>query len=213
MGLLRFVLVLVLIVAAVGAGWIMRDRLGPLFGSERTAEEGEVWQPVTAAGAVRAQRQIAQLQGRGPTYVAIGPGDLTAYIIQELSQQLPPSAENAEAAVIGDRLHVRATIDIADFGGERALGPLSAVVGDREEVQFSGTLHRLRPGLAQYRVRSLRIRDLNVPQPIIPRLLRNSAGRWRPPELADDALPLAIPEHIGDIRVAAGRILVYGNIE
>lgn len=213
MGLIRLLLVLVLLVAAVAAGWLVRDRFGPLFGSETPTEEGPLWQAVTPEGAERARRQIDQLQGRGPAYVAIGPGDLTAYIVQELSQQLPPSAEGAEAAVIGDRLYVRASIQLSDFGGDRALGPLSGIVGDREEVQFSGTLERLRPGLAQYRVRSLRIRDLSVPQPLIPRLLRNSAGRWRPPELAEDALPLAMPEHIGDIRLAAGRILVYGNTE
>jgi hypothetical protein len=211
-GCLRTAAVVALIVVAVGAGWLLRDRFGQLFGDEPRSEAAAapVWEPVTPEGAERARTHIARLaNGPGPSYIAVGPGDLTAYIVQELSQQLPPSAEESVAAVIGDRLHVRASIRLSDFGGDATLGPLGGVVGDREEVQFSGSLVYLRPGLAEYRVRSLRIRDLNVPAPIIPRLLRNISG-GRPPEVADDALPLAIPGHIGDIRVAAGRILVYG---
>jgi hypothetical protein len=214
--LLRTLLVLVLLAAAVGAGWIMRDRWGSFLAGEsgeRAATE-VVWEPVTSAGADRARERIGRLGIRGgPAYTAVGPGDLTAYIIQELSEQLPPSTENAEAAVIGDRLHVRGSVRVSDFGGERELGPLAGVVGAREEVEFSGTLTRVRSELAQYRVRSLRIRELNLPSPLIPRLVRNISRGTRPPDVADDALPLAIPSYIGDIRLAAGRIMIFGNTE
>ncbi len=215
MGCLRSILLLGLVAAAIGAGWFLRDRWegGDRLSSPATNEEA-VWEPVTPEGAERARLRVEQLADREtPGFVTVGPGDLTAYIIEELSKQLPPSAEDAEAAVIRDRLHVRASIRLTDFGGERALGPLAGIVGDREQVQFSGTLEYLRREMAQYRVRSLRIRDLELPAPLIPRLVRNITRGDRPAILAEDALPLAIPDYIGDIRVAGGRILVYGKTE
>ena len=42
-----------------------------------------------------------------------------------------------QAAVIDDRLHVRALVKISDFGSG-SLGPLAAMLGDREPVEFGG---------------------------------------------------------------------------
>jgi hypothetical protein len=83
------------------------------------------------------------------------------------------------------------------------------MLGDREPVEFGGTLELVRPGLAQYRVKVLRLRELSVPQRMIPRLLQRIARGSRPPGLAEDGLPLVVPTFIADVRIGQGRVTLY----
>jgi hypothetical protein len=83
------------------------------------------------------------------------------------------------------------------------------MLGDQEPVEFGGTLELVRPGLAQYRVKVLRLRELNVPQRMIPRLLQRISRGARPPGLADDGLPLEVPPFIADVRIGQGYVTLY----
>jgi hypothetical protein len=182
---------------------------------ERPRREAEmaaapVWEALTPEGAERARASVQALsRSTGPVFTNIGGADLASYIFDELSKQLPPSSQNLEAAVIDDRLHVRALVKLTDFGGAGALGPLASMLGDREPVEFGGTLDLVRPGLAQYRVKVLRLRELSVPSRMIPRLLQRVARGSRPPGLADDGLPLEVPAFVADVRIGEGRVTLY----
>jgi hypothetical protein len=209
MGCMRRLAFLVLVFLAGGAVflWLYYER------PRRSVEAGAtapVWEPLTSEGAERA-RAAVQLLSRptGPVFTNIVGADLAAYILDELSKQLPPSAQQLEAAVIDDRLHVRAFVNISDFGGSNGLGPLAAMLGDREPVEFGGTLDLVRSGLAQYRVKVLRLRELTVPSRMIPRLLQRIARGSRPPGLAEDGLPLVVPTFIADVRIGQGRVTLY----
>ena len=183
-----------------------------LEGPRREAEmaAAPAWEALTPEGAERARASVQLLsRSTGPVFTNIGGADLASYIFDELSKQLPPSSQNLEAAVIDDRLHVRALVKLSDFGGSGALGPLASMLGDREPVEFGGTLDLVRPGLAQYRVKVLRLRELSVPSRMIPRLLQRVARGSRPPGLADDGLPLEVPAFVADVRIGQGRVTLY----
>jgi hypothetical protein len=167
-----------------------------------------VWEPLTPQGAARAREIVARLDARsGRVYENVKPADLSALVFEELSKQaLPPSASEIEAATVGITLAIRANVRLSDFGGKDVLGPLASLLDDREQVQFGGVLQVIRPGLAQYRVSALRIGSLDVPPPLIPRLLRRIGKGTRPEGVAADALPLEIPAHIGDVRIGANTI-------
>ena len=178
--------------------------------AEQATSAAPVWEPLTPEGAERARAAVDSLSRRsGPVFTNIRGADLASYVLDELSRQLPPSAEQLQAAVIDDRLHVRALVRISDFGGSGALGPLAAMLGDQEPVEFGGTLELVRPGLAQYRVKVLRLRELNVPQRMIPRLLQRIARGARPPGLAEDGLPREGPPFIADVRIGQVRVTLY----
>jgi hypothetical protein len=220
MGCLRKLGCLLLIVVAVAAAWWFRADWLPIFQRGRgtsgvvDSTSTVVWEPATPEGAARAKAAVAKLASRsGPVFTNIPPGDLTAYIFAELSKQLPPSAHDIEAAVIDRQLWVRAQMRLADFGGAAALGPLGGLLGDDESVVFGGSLDIVNPGLAVYRVKALRIRDLSVPSAMIPKLLRRAEHGSRPPGLADDALPLVIPNYIADVRIRKGKITLYKTIQ
>ena len=167
------------------------------------------WQPLTTDGAGRARTALRRLEGRsGPGYVNVAPGDLAAYIFQELSGALPTSADSVEAAAIGDQLYVRAVLPTALLGDRASLGPVAALLGDRERIQFGGRIRIIRPGLAEFRVTELKLRDFSLPKPLIPRIVGQMA-RNRPADVAADALPLRTPNHIADVRVANGMVTMY----
>ncbi len=214
MGCLRSLgcLFLLLIIGAVA--WLTRDRWLPLLGYEKKvaaeAPAAVVWEPLTPEGAARARRAVQTLgQKSGPVFANVRPADLSSYIFEELSKQLPPSAERAESAVMNDRLYVRASIKLSDLGGPSALGPLAGMFGDREQVQFGGTLEVVRPGLAQFRVQDIRVRDFAVPKAVLPRLVSNVRRGAKPEGVADDALPFIAPPYIADVRIRGDRVTLY----
>jgi hypothetical protein len=203
------VLVVIAIVAYVfRASWI-RFIPGREHADSTQLRAGGQWQPLTPEGATRAKQALGRLQSpRGPAYTNVAPGDLAAYIVQELSRTLPASADSIEAAAIGDRLCVRTVMRISELD-KGALGPVAMLLGERERLQLCGTLRIIRPGFAELQVKEFRIRDFNVPQALIPRLVRQMSRGTRPPELSEDGLPLRTPEYIGDVRVQNGQITLY----
>jgi len=84
--------------------------------------------------------------------------------------------------------------------------------GEREPVQFTGTFRVIRPGLAEFQVQEVKVRDLTVPGALVPRLIRQMDRGQRPPELSPTGLPLPIPSYVGDIRVAGGKITLYKTV-
>ena len=151
-------------------------------------------------------------QRSGPVFANVRAGDLASYIFIALAKQLPPSAEHTQAAVIGDRLYVKALVKLSDFGGAGALGPLAGFLADRDTVRFGGTFEMIRPGLAQFHVQEIRIHDLSVPRALIPKLVGTMGRGARPAGTAPDALPLATPPYVGDVRVGQGRVTLYKSV-
>jgi hypothetical protein len=126
-----------------------------------------------------------------------------------VSKQLPESSEDISSSIKGDRLFVRANVALKDFGGAKALGPLASMLGTRDTVQLGGTMHVLRPGLGEFQIKEVRIGSFTVPQAIVPRLIRAIRRGEMPDSLSEDALPMKLPDYIGDIRIANGQITVY----
>lgn len=171
------------------------------------------WEPITAEGSSRARDAIASLGAqRGPVFANIRPGDLASYALDALTRAMPQSASNIETAGIGGQLALRADVRLADVGGRAALGPLGNVLGDREPVQFTGTLEIVRPGLAQFRITGMRVKDLTIPSALVPRLVDRAIRGPRPAGVAPNALPLALPAYIGDVRVHDDTITLYKTI-
>ena len=78
------------------------------------------WQPLTAADAVRGRVAVQSLgQRSGPVFASMTPAEAASYIFTVVAKQLPPTAKNVEASVVGDRLYVR------------AVGGVTATVGAR----------------------------------------------------------------------------------
>ena len=212
MGCLSRIGCLLLIAVIAIVAWLTQDRWWPRLTGHpaRTASTGPVWEPLTAQGAERTRQLLTRLsQPTGPVYGNLSGGDVASYVYQSLAKQLPPSADSIEAAVIGDRLYIRASVQLKDLGGTASLGPLAGMLGDREQMQFGGTFHVIRPQLAEFQVKDVKIRELSLPQAMIPRVLRQTERGSRPEGLAEDGLPIVVPKYLGDVRIANGRVTLY----
>jgi len=79
----------------------------------------------------------------------------------------------------------------------------------RDSVQFGGTLTPLRPGMAQYRVESLRLKGVDVPPRLIPLVIGSLRRGARTDGLDDNAFALPLPRVVADLRLANSRLTLY----
>jgi hypothetical protein len=202
---------MVLAIACV-VGWFTRDMWLPArFRTEAPAAISE-WQPVTNAGAARARDVLQKLsEPRGPVFQTLSAGDVASLAVSEASKRVSGRADSVAARIEGDRLTIRATVSLAELKGN--LGPLGEMISDREQVEMSGTVIMVRPGIAALDVKSAKIGRLALPQGMIPRLVKEVDRSRRPAGMPETALPLPVPAYVGDIRIANGKVTLYKNVK
>ncbi len=219
-GCLRRMGCLVVLLVVAVAGWFTRglwlDRVRSHLpgGAESTADASptSAWEPLSPDRAERGERAVRALaRSGGPVYVTLRPGELASYAFLSLASTLPPSAQNAESAVIGDRVYVRALVSLRELGGVGGLGAIGGMLTDRDTLRLGGTFDVLRPGMAQFHVQDVQLGAFPLPARMIPSLVKRVRKGKETQGLAADALAVPIPEYIGDVRVARGRITLYKN--
>jgi hypothetical protein len=172
------------------------------------------WEPLTAADAGRGKVAVESLgQRSGPVFANLTPAEAASYIFLLVAKQLPPSAQNPEAAIMGDRLYVRSEVELKDFGGARQLGTLGMLLGSRDSVLFGGTMNMLKPGLAEFLVQELKLGRLEVPSSLIPRLLTQMKRGKTVEGVSQNGLPMVMPAYISDVRISNGKITLYKGVQ
>jgi hypothetical protein len=208
---------LIIILVILACVWYWYARVSPGSTSTTTTSGSPTtasgWQPLTAADADRGRAAVQSL-GRqsGPVFANLTPAEAASYIFTVVAKQLPPSAQNAQAAVIGDRLYLRSDVDLKDFGGSKALGPIGMLLGERDSVRFGGTINMLKPGLGEFIVQEVKIGHLDVPGALIPRLLTQMKRGKQPEGIAQNGLPMVMPAYISDVRISNGKITLYKSV-
>jgi len=203
---------LVMLVLLAIAAWLTKDRwLSKLPGSATPASStASVWEPLNPAAGERGRRAIEDLQNSsGPVFRNLTASEVASYVFQTAAHTIPASADSAEAAVIGDALYVRAVVPVRDIAGSGVLGPLAGLLNDRERLQLGGTFHVVRPGLSEFQIKEIKLRDFKVPTGAIPRLVQQITHGKRPDGVSADALPVTTPRSLGDVRIANRRVTLY----
>jgi hypothetical protein len=204
---------LVLVVLLAIGGWLTRDQWLPRLtghpvGSGSTAES--TWQPLSPEAGSRGKRKIDELSsGSGPVFTNLTASEVASYVFQTVARTIPQSADSAEAAVVGDALYVRAVLPVREIAGTGVLGPLGGLLNDRERLQLGGTFHVIRPGLSEFEVREIKLRDFKVPTGAIPRLVQQISRGNRPEGVAPNALAVTTPRTLADVRITNGRVTLY----
>ena len=213
MGCLRRVgCVVVLVALAVGL-WITQPRWIHFVrrsSPPRETSAERVWQPLSPQAAARGKRAIDGLASpRGPVYVNLSANEIASYVVQAAGGAFPASADSVEAAVIGDVLYVRAIVPTRDIASSGVLGPLAGLLNEREKVSLGGSFRVVRPGLSEFKLRDVKLRDFSVPRGAIPRLVQQITKGKTTPGVAADALPVPTPPSLADVRVANGQVTLY----
>lgn len=219
-GCLRRMGCLVVLLVVLVVGFFTRDlwfdrvraRLSGAPGDATDVATTSAWETLSPERAERGERAVRALaRSGGPVYVTLRAGELASYAFLSLASALPPSAQNAEAAVIGDRVYVRSLVSLRELGGVGGLGAIGGMLTDRDTLRLGGTFEVLRPGMAQFHVQDVQLGSFPVPARMIPSLVRRVRRGKETDGLAADALAVPIPEYIADVRVARGRITLYKN--
>ena len=204
-------------IVAGGALWITSNRWLPLLPawvpggeSARAIAADSGWVLVTPAGATRAEHALTALrEPSARVYTTVSPAEFAGYVLMDLSGRLPPAGDSTAAIVIDNELRVRTSLDIRALGGQDFWGFVSDLIGTRAPLAFAGTFDIVRPGIAEFRVNELSIHGLQVPGPMIPRLLRRVDSGLHPIGMAANALLVNVPAYVADIRASSGKILIY----
>ena len=168
------------------------------------------WVALSAAGAERGREAVAKLnQKNGPAYVNVGAADLAAFVLDSILHGFSPSASGAQAIAKNDRIYMKAMVSVADLGGPKTLGPLSAMVSGKQELTIVGKLEVLSPGKAQLRVEEISLGELKVPTALIPKLVQRLGVKGRDASTPGDAIPVHVPNSLADVRVNKGHVTLY----
>ena len=207
-------LVLLLVVVVATVLWLTRDRwLRYLPGAHGTTTVEKVWEPLTPAAAARGRKAIDALSARsGPVFANLTGAEVASYIFVRAGAALPTATDSAEAAVIGDALYVRAVVPMKDVAASGALGPFGGLVNDREPLTLGGSFHVIRPGLSEFQVREVKLRDFKVPSRVIPNLIRQLDRDPRPDGVSPNGIPVKTPPSLADVRIANHRVTVYKTL-
>lgn len=206
-------LLLLIVLAAIL--WLTRDRwlryLPGFHGTSAVTEQ--LWEPLTPEAAARGKRAIDALSARsGPVYTNLKGAEVASYIFERASASLPAASDSAEAAVIGDVLYVRAIVPMKEVAASGALGPLAGLLNDREPLTLGGTLRVIRPGLSEFQLREVKLRDFKVPSGIIPRLVKQLDRGPRPEGVSPDGIAVKTPPALADVRIANHRVTLYRTL-
>jgi hypothetical protein len=202
---------LIVLLCVAVAAWFTRDRwMSRITGTPPAVATGPVWEPLTPEAGERGRRAITSLStNSGPVFENLHGNEVASYVFQSVAKTIPTSADSAEAAVIGDALFVRAIVPVKALAGSGVLGPLASLLNDREKLSFGGTFRVIRPGLSEFQVREIKLRDFKVPSGAVPRLLQQITHGERPDGVAPNAIPVPTPKSLGDVRIANGRVTLY----
>jgi hypothetical protein len=209
--LARLGCLVVLVILGVCA-WFTRDKWMPKItsGPAPVVSIAPVWEPLSPEAGARGKRVIESLQSNGgPVFANLRAGEIASYVFETAGRTLPASADSVEAAVIGDALCMRAIVPMKEIAGSGALGPLAGLMNDREKLSICGSFHVVHPGLSEFQVREIKLREFKMPSGAIPRLLQQMSKGNRPAGISADALPVATPKALADVRIANHQVTLY----
>ena len=202
---------LALVVVVALAAWITRDRwLHFIPGTHPVAVTEPLWEPLSPAAAARGKQAIDALSSSsGPVFTNLKAAEIASYVFQQAGARLPAETDSAEAAVIGDALFVRALVPMKDIAKSGALGPLGSLLNDQERLSLGGSFHVIRPGLSEFQLREVKLRDFSIPKGAIPRLVKQIDHGPRPDGLSPDGIAVRTPDALADVRIANHRVTLY----
>lgn len=202
-----FLLIVVLLVAA----WFWYARVDtPAKPGTTAVTPVKLWQPLSAAKGERGRAAVQSLsRPSGPVFANLTASEAASYIFLILSKELPPSLRTAEAAVIGNRLYVRADVPLKELGGTGGMGALTSLLGERDSVTLGGNINMLRPGQGEFLIQEVKIGGFKLPAALIPRLSAQMKRGKRVGGVSPNGLPMTMPAYISDVRIADGKITLY----
>lgn len=187
----------------------LRDTGRSRGAADADARDDTPWVPLSAG--TRGKTDLSALRKKdGPAYLTLDAAAVASMLSASFPKQLPASMAGLEIALVDDELRMRAVIDVTELAGNGTLGGvLGTVLAGRDTLRLAGTVQPLTEGIAEYRITALRVKGMDVPQRLIPAVLRTLRRGTRVDGLSDTGLALRLPPGVADVRIARSRLTLY----
>lgn len=198
-------LFVVLLVLALVAAWLYRDRLRD-WGDElyrrvtnQPAVVVELGRP-SAEALARAEDKVRGLSSRDSVVLD---ADEVASLMQAGFEPYARGTLDSMTVRLGDgTVTVAALVRTARIPSG-VLGPFGSALREREPITAAGTLAMAGPGSAAWTVDRIAFRDIPLPRDAVPMLLERIAGD------STRALPVRMPRGVTDLRVTPGALTLF----
>jgi hypothetical protein len=175
-----------------------------------TPEQSIAWARLSPGGTAGREAMARLSRRNGPAYVSLRAPELADLLALGVSKAWPATASRPAIALVDEQLLMRTVVERRDLAGDGALrGLLGVALDGRDTLRMAGTLDVVHPGLAEYRVRELRMAGIDVPPRLIPSVLGAMRRAAAGDSLPADALPIPLPTAVADVRVANGKVTLY----
>lgn len=198
------ILALALLVSGV---WLFRRDLRRLARpSERPAGQQEAEGAAGLAGPAalaRARDKVDSLHGWGADSVVLSAAEMASIVMEGLPSGARRHLDSLTVALATDRLTISARLETSAIPKDQ-LGPLAGALDPWERVTAGGVVAVTGPGRAEWRVDSLTLRGLTLPEQASRQLMGRTLDGAR-----DGAVPLALPRGIAGVRVRPGGVALF----
>lgn len=197
-----------LVVAALGIGWLYRDRLSAEVG--RLLDRTPSSEAPTAVGRPgtqslsSAQSKVDSLNGWRADSVVLSPAEVASLIGAGLDPSVRRQLDSLQVELQEGEVAVTANLATSRLPRE-LIGPLAVVLRDREPVRATGPIRVAKPGWAEWAVNSFQIREFPLPRDAVPKLMAKAFG-----DKTRRTLLVRIPKGIREIRVRPSGAVLLG---
>ncbi len=199
------ILALAVVVAALLLGWMYRDTLVDVvsnaFGGGVTETSGRPGERALE----RARDKVDSLNAWRADSVVLTASEMASLIGAGLDPQLRGHLDSLLVELMPDRLGVKARMNTAVIP-PGALGPLSMLLREWEPFAAEGPVAVVSDGVGEWRLESLAVRDLALPEAMVRMLVTGPMGGT-----PDGALRVGIPSGVTNIRLTADAVVLYGE--
>jgi hypothetical protein len=196
------------VIAALAVGWLYRDRL--IREGRRLLAGHAAVEPPASGGrpGVRAlesaRTKVDSLTGWRADSIVLTPAEVASLMGSGLEPAFRKEIDSLQVQLLEGEVAVRARLRTALLPRE-VVGPLGSALRSYEPVEAVGPLRVLGPGVGEWAVRSIRIRDFPLPDAMVPRLVSRALN-----DPTRQTVPWRVPAGIRAIRLRPGSATVYG---
>jgi hypothetical protein len=195
------------VIAALFVGWLYRDRLlaeGRKVLGWSSSETSSVGRP-GANAIISAHAKIDSLNGWRADSVVLSASEVASLIGAGLSPALRSQLDSLRVKLQDGSVAVSANLATARLPRE-LVGPLAVALRKREPIEAAGPLQVTGPRMADWAVRSFRIRNIPLPRDAVPQLVSRALG-----DSTKRTVPVRIPAGIREIKIHPSGATLFGT--
>jgi hypothetical protein len=200
------------LLALLVLGWLYRDLaeregrhlLDRLRGAAAPASAASARGRPSARALASAASKVDSLNGWRADSVVLTPSEVASLMGARLAPQFRKELDSLQVELLDGEVALRGRLRTARLPQD-VVGPLAMALRPNEPIQAIGPLRVTGPGVGEWAVRSLRIRDIPLPAGAVKRLVGRALD-----EPGRETVPWRVPAGVRAVRARPSGLTLYG---